>query len=92
MKLSLITFLEADVGIRAHWWHVFIVIIPENMHPDYESHGVIWVVDGKNTDNGGTGMPDFDNEYLIAATIISTGIGVPSALLFQVSFSPHLFY
>ena len=77
-------FSEADVGIRTHWWHCFIVIIPDNLKPEYESHGFIWVVDGWNTDNDDTGMPDEYDEYVLAAAGVCTGIGVPCALLYQV--------
>ena len=55
------------------------------MRPEYQSSAVIWVVDGKNTDDGDTGMPDLDSQYVIAATTMATGVGVPNVLLYQVS-------
>ena len=85
-SLTAFHILEADVGVRTHWWHVFIVIIPENMDPDYESHGFIWVVDSTNTKHDNTGMPDEEDEFIIAAALISTGVGIPCALLYQVCF------
>ena len=75
---------EEDVGIRTHWWHIFMVIIPDNLNPAYERHSIIWVTHGKNTDNGNTGLPDEHDEYLVSGIIWATTVGLPVGLIFQV--------
>ena len=76
---------EADVGIRTHWWHCFVIIVPDNLKSEYQNHSLIWVTDDNNKHNDGTGMPDENDEYILAASFLSTGVGMVNALLYQVS-------
>ncbi len=78
-------FSEEEVGMRAHWWHIIYLVIPDNLNPAYASNATIWVTGNDNDDNGGTGMPDEADYNVLIATTLATGIGMPYAVLFQVS-------
>ena len=75
------------MGERHNWWHLLLVIVPENLRADYESHGYIWVA-GKTNDRMSTGvpgMPDQDDSKIIEGSAIATGIGIPVGVLHHVS-------
>ena len=77
---------EEEVGERHLWWHVFVVIIPENLRDDYKTHGYIYVSKNDNSRNDGTGMPDGnDDETITEASTMATGVGMPVAICYQVS-------
>lgn len=78
-------FAEEEVGERNLWWHIFLVIIPNNLRQDYQSNGYIYVSGGSNTRDDGTGMPNInDDDNLFEASAMATGIGLPVAVLYQV--------
>ena len=78
---------EEEVGERHVWWHILMIIMPHNLRPEmqYQSNAYIWITHNTNTRNENTGMPDTDDEYIIQTAALATGIGMPAALLFQVS-------
>ncbi len=80
-----INFLEEEIGIRAHWWHILFIVIPDNLNPAYASNGTIWVTGDDNEENNGTGVTDPDDSDLRLITTLATGIGMPFAALYQVS-------
>ena len=78
-----------EVGERHIWWHSLTVIVPDELK--YEDHALIWVSDNDNDDNDDTGVPDRDDEFIIATTTIASGLGMVVALLNQVShFTAHI--
>ena len=65
-----------------------MVIIPENLRPEYRSHGYIYVSLYDNTRNNGTGMTDGNDDYtIIEASTMATGVGMPVAICYQVTYS-----
>ncbi len=75
------------MGERAHWWHVLIVIVPDNLNPAYSTNSFLYVTGNRNTDSDGTGMPGQTDDDLTVATTIATGVGMLGAAVFQVSSS-----
>ncbi len=76
--------LEAEVGVRSLWWHIMIVIIPDNLNPAYASNGTIYITGSDNEDGDGTGVPDQHNEDMAIISTLATGVGMPMAVLYQV--------
>ena len=76
---------EADVGVRHSWWHCFVVIVPEVINPEYENQALIWVSGYDNDDNGNTGFPGKDDEFIVGSSILATGLGIVAGILNQVS-------
>lgn len=62
-----------------------IIVIPDNLNPEYASNGTIWVTGNYNEDNDGTGVPDVNDVDMLIVTTMATGVGMPFAGLFQVS-------
>ena len=78
------TFTEEEIGVRSHWWHILLVVIPDNLNPAYATNATIWITDMDNEDSDGTGVPDRFNYNVILISTLATGIGMPFAALFQV--------
>lgn len=85
------SFIEEEVGERHLWWHVIVVVIPDNLRTDYQSQGYIYVSKNDNSRNDGTGMPNGnDDETVIESSTIATGVGMPIAICYQVQTQQHL--
>ncbi len=72
------------MGERSLWWHVIIVIIPDNLNPAYADNAFLYVTGHRNTDDGGTGMTGKDDDDLVVAVTMATGNGMPAAAVYQV--------
>ncbi len=63
-----------------------MIIIPDNLNPAYASNGTIYITGNDNEENEGTGIPDRDDSDMRMITTLATGVGMPFAVLFQVSY------
>ena len=75
-----------DQVSRSEWWHILVVIIPDNLTSTDTT--MLWMTDGDNHDDF---QPDLSDYNLLAAGEIAAANGVVTSSLFQVlaEWSPH---
>lgn len=79
------------MGVRSHWWHILILIIPENLNPDYASNMTVYVTGNHNSDSDDTGMPDHTDVDLFLCSTLATGARMPVGVLYHVRAGLFLF-
>lgn len=68
---------EADVS-RSIWWHIIVVIIPDNV--DWKKNATLWIT-GWNNDSG---LPTNKDEDIVLASALAMGTGTITGALFQI--------
>ena len=68
---------EADVD-RSIWWHILVVIIPDNV--DWKKNATLWI-NGRSNDSN---MPTNKDEDIVLSAALAMGTGTITGALFQI--------
>ena len=72
-------WLTSDLVSRSEWWHILVVVVPDNLSTTDTT--LLWIGSGDNNDP----LPDLADYDLLVAGGIATTNNVVTAALFQVS-------
>lgn len=76
---------SSDVS-RSLWWHILVVIIPDNV--DWAQNATLWITGWSNDSN----MPTNKDEDIILSAALAMGTGTITGALFQIPNEHILFY
>lgn len=65
---------------RSIWWHMLVIIVPNNLIHENALNGTMWVTGGSNEN---TVWPTVEDEDIIIASSIAMSTGTISAAIFQ---------
>ena len=81
-------WLTASEVSQSVWWHILVVVVPDNLQ--HTSNGVLWITGGDNKITS-TPIPNAKDEDVNIAAYLACHSGIVSAALYQVPNQPLYF-
>lgn len=66
---------------RPIWWHILVVIVPDNLASEHNDTAAVWITGGNNEGNP---IPSADDEDILVASELAVGAQMVVASLFQI--------